>query len=118
MMYKKVTIGLLLTMILLFGLVGCTKCIDTEYKNVEVTIVEECYKPAYNQPVIVGKVISVITHPARYKITVDYNGVEYTIDDKETYDKYKDEIGQIATGTLKIRKYDDGSVIYDIESLE
>ena len=118
MFKKKVFMLLLVTIIVLFGFSGCAKCIDTEYGKVEVTIVNEYYHETWLQPVRVGTSTTFITHSAKYQITVEYNGVEYTIDDSDTYEKYKDKVGQKANGTLKISKFDDGSVKYNITALE
>lgn len=102
----------------MFVLTGCAKCISTEYENVEVNIVDEYHRGMYVTPIRAGKVTTMVTHPAVYRITVEYNGVEYTISGSDTYNKYKDMVGQTTTGTLEIRTYDNGSVRYDITSLE
>lgn len=109
---------LLLLVILIFSLGGCAKCISTEYENVEVTIVDKYYKAMWMQPIFTGKTGGMITHPAVYSITVEYNDIEYTINGSDTYNKYKDKIGQTAIGELEIKTYDDGTVEYDIVSLE
>lgn len=109
---------LLLLAVLACNLVGCAKCINTEYKNVEVTIVDEHHRAMWMQPVPAGKVTTYITHPAVWEITVEYDGAEYTLNDHSTYDKYENKIGQTVTGKLEIRTYDNGSVGYDIVSLE
>lgn len=102
----------------MFILTGCAKCINTEYENVEVNIVDEYHRGMYVTPISAGKVTTMVTHPAVYKITVEYNGVKYTISGSDTYNKYKDMVGQTTTGTLEIKTYDDGSIRYDITSLE
>ena len=103
---------------LMFSLVGCAKLINTEYENVEVNIVDEYHRGMYVTPIRAGKVTTMVTHPAVYRITVEYNGVEYTISGSDTYNKYKEKVGQIAIGTLEISTYDDGTVKYDIIALE
>ena len=103
---------------LMFSLVGCAKLVSTEYKNVEVNIVDEYHRGMYITPVFNGKTTTMITHPAVYRITVEYNGVEYTISGSDTYNKYKEKVGQTVVGTLRIRTYDDGTVKYDITELE
>lgn len=103
---------------LMLSLAGCAKLINTEYENVEVNIVDEYHRGMYATPIRAGKVTTMVTHPAVYRITVEYNGVEYTISGSDTYNKYKEKVGQTATGTLEIRTYDDGSVKYDITALE
>lgn len=102
----------------MFFTVGCSELISTEYQNVEVTIVDEYYRPTIIQPVLAGKVTTFITHPSVYRITVKYNDSKYTISGRETYNKYKNKVGQTAIGTLKICTYDDGSVRCYISSLE
>ena len=102
----------------MFSLVGCAKLVSTEYENAEVNIVDEYHRGKYITPVFNGKTTTIITHPAVYRITVKYNGVEYTISGSDTYNKYKEKVGQIAIGTLEIRTYDDGTVKYDIIALE
>lgn len=109
---------LLLLAVFIFGLVGCAKCISTEYENVEVTIVDEYHRAARVQPMIVGKVTMIITHPAIWRITVEYDSVEYTVSGSDTYHKYEDKVGQTTIGELEIKTYDDGTVKYDIVSLE
>lgn len=58
------------------------------------------------------------SHPAVYSITVKYNGVEYDISDSDTYNKYSDKIGEYVDGILETKKYDDGTVRYNIVDLE
>lgn len=115
---KKNILMILLVAAMMFSLVGCTECISTEYENVEVNIIDEFYYPMWMQPVRFGKTTTFITHTATYRITVEYNGVEYTFSDSDTYDRYANKVGQTTTGTLEIRSYDDGTIKYDIISLE
>lgn len=115
---KRITSSILLVLCLVFVLTGCAKCISTEYENVEVRIVDKFYQGARAIPVSTGKTITIHAIPPVYRITVEYNGVEYTISGSDTYDKYKEMIGYTAIGTLEICTYDDGSISYDIISLE
>lgn len=116
-MKNRIT-ALLLLMIFIFGLVGCDKCVSVEYESVEVTVIDEHYRSSYITPIYNGKTFVMVTYPASYHIIVEYNGSEYTVDDSETYYKYKDKIGQTTTGELEIRNYDDGSVKHYIVGLE
>ena len=111
---------LILTLLIgiMFSTVGCAELISTEYQNVEVTIIDKYYQPMWMQPIRTGKVTTFITHPSIYRITVKYDDSKYTISGRETYNRYKDRIGQTALGTLEIRTYDDGSVRCDISKLE
>lgn len=118
MSHIKKIVSILAILCLMFSLVGCAKCISTEYENVEVNIVDEYHRGMYITPISTGKVTTMITHPAVYRITVEYGGIEYTISGSDTYNRYKDKVGEVVVGTLEIRTYDDGTVKYDITSLE
>lgn len=115
---KSKFIAILLCVVFVFSLAGCAECISTEYENVEVTVVGKYHRGAWLQPVIVCKLTTFITHPEEWRITVEYNGVEYTVNGHDTYDKYEDKIGQTTTGEFEIKTYDDGTVKYDIVSLK
>jgi hypothetical protein len=114
---KKI-LSIMMIICLVSSLVGCAKLVNTEYENVEVCVVDICHRGMWLQPVRAGKVTTFITHPDEYEVTVEYNGVSYTIDDEDTYNRYKGKIGQTAIGTLEIRTYDDGTVKYDITELK
>ena len=58
------------------------------------------------------------THAAIYKITVEYDGTEYDIRARDTYYKYSDSIEESVNGILETKKYDDGTVKYNIVDLE
>ena len=118
MKLKNRIFTLLLLVVLIFSFVGCEKCVSTEYENVEVTIVDKYHRAMWIQPISTGKTITMITHPPEYRITVEYNGIKYTISGSDTYNKYKDKIGRTTIGTLEIRTYDDGTVKYNVVSLE
>lgn len=111
-------IALMLLVAMVFSIVGCAKCVSVEYESVEVTVVDEYHRGLVLTPIMAGKVTTFVTHPAVYRITVEYDGAEYTVNGIDTYYDYKDKIGQTATGELEIRTYDDGSVKYDIVGLE
>ena len=85
------------------------KPISVEHKDIEVTIVSKYYRGMYMSPVRAGKSTTMIPHPSVYKINVEYDGVKFTIDDFDTYQKYKDKIGTKATGVLEVCTYKDGS---------
>lgn len=53
-----------------------------------------------------------------FNITVEYDGKQYTIDDRSTYNKYKDRIGDTAIARFKNIVYEDGSVEKVIIALE
>ena len=113
---KKI-LSIMMIICLIITLTGCAKLVSTEYENVEVNVVDIYHKAMWLQPMRCGKVTTFITHPARYETIIEYEGIEYTIDDRDTYDRYKDKIGQTAIGTLEILTYDDGTVKYNITEL-
>lgn len=120
MKFKNQILILLLLSVSIYSLVGCAKCVSTVYETVDVNITEKYYKPSYTtvEYNVIFKQPMPKFVPAVYRITVEYNGVEHTFSGSDVYNKYKDKVGQSATGKLEIRTYDDGAVIYDIVSLE
>ena len=114
---KKI-LSIMLIGCLVFSLVGCANLVNTEYQDVEVIIVDIEHSAMWLQPVRAGKVTTFITHPAKHEVIVEYNNVKYTIDDENTYNRYKDKIGQTTVGTLEIRTYDDGTIKCDITELK
>lgn len=120
MYLKKKILVFLIFIIMIFSLVGCAKLINTEYKNVEVKITNVYYEPSHTISVydVALKMPMKRSYPAIYEVTIEYNGIEYTFSDSDTYNKYKDKVGQTAIGTLRVRTYDDGTVRHDITKLE
>ena len=110
-------LGVLLILVILFSMVGCGVLVSTQYETVDVKIVDSYYRGPWVQPIIIGKVISNIVHPAQYRIDVEYNNVKYSFHTSDVYHKYKDKIGNVVSGTLEKRTYDDGTVKYDITAL-
>ena len=102
----------------MFVLCGCAKLIAEEYSTVSVLVVDSHYTPARIMPVTAGKVRTFVTHPARYYICVEYDGIEYSISGSDTYSRFKDKIGETANAQLRTRTYDDGTIKRDIISLD
>lgn len=117
---KKVLYSITMIFIFVFSLVGCAKCISTETSTVQVKITDEYHRAAYTTMHYnsATKTMMPQSHPAVYRITVEYNGIEYVISGRDTYDKYSNRVGEYINGTLQIKKYDDGTVRYDIVGLE
>lgn len=114
---KKKLRFILCCLLLSISLIGCAKLISTENKHVEVTIIDPYHRGAWTQPMMVGKTMTCITHPAVYEIHVEYDNIEYVINGRNKYDLFKNKIGQTVIGVLEIREYDDGTVMYDIIDL-
>lgn len=109
---------LVLGLAVVINATGCSKVVDTKQEEVLVKVVDEYSRGSYMLPMQAGKVTTWVTYPATHRITVEYDGVEFTINGEETYYKYKDQVGMIASATLETRTYDDGTVKYDIIALE
>ena len=110
-------IKLFLPVLILFLLAGCSKLISTEYKDVEIKIIDCYHKDGYTTIISCGKSFIPIRHSEINEVTVDYNGNQYVIKGEEVYYKYKDKIGEPVTGTLEIKNYEDGIKRFDIISL-
>lgn len=115
MVIKRFLLAVSLSCLLLSG---CKKLVSTTNYTVQVKVVDEYHRARYITPVFNGKTTTMITHPAVYQITVEYEDVDYTISDYEIYNKYSNQIGEYATGILEVRKYDDGSEVHNIIDLE
>ena len=117
---KKVLYSIAMMLIFVFSLVGCAKCISTKTSTVQVKIIDEYHRAAYTTMYYrpATKTMMPQSHPAVYRITVEYNGVEYNISGSNTYNKYSDKIGEYVDGILETKKYDDCTVRYNIVDLE
>jgi hypothetical protein len=107
----------LITVVLLC-FTGCAELINTETKEVDAAITDVYYKGAWVQPISTGKSMIMITHPAQYKVTFEYEDVTLTVDNKKLYDFCKDNIGATAKCNLIIEYYDDGTVHKTLELKE
>lgn len=92
-----------------FMLCSCAKLLNEEYSTVSVIVVDSHYTPPRAVP---------IAYPARYRTDVEYNGIKYSIVGRDTYSRYKDKIRETANAQLRTRTYDDGTIKYDIISLD
>lgn len=109
MIKRKFIILLLLVLILTTCLPGCAKVVRTETKVVEATVVDTHHKSAWTQLVWNGKFYTHIYHSAQYKVTLQYEDYEITVDDDNLYHKYKDNIGSTVECNLVTTYYDNGT---------
>lgn len=100
------------------SLTGCAEWINQETKTVQVKVTDSYHRNAYTTYTRVSTTMIPLSHPAVYRITVEYDGTEYKISGCDTYQKYFDKIGQYVNGTLQINTYDNGNVTSDIIGLE
>lgn len=92
---KKTAVFILLTILFACSLIGCTKPAkveSTEDSTVQVKIVDQYYRGPYMTSMYTGKSFMYMPHPAVYRITVEYNGEQYYLTDKESYELYHDKI--------------------------
>lgn len=117
-MKKVLYSGILI--LFLCTLTGCAKCINTETSTVSVKVVDEYHRPAYTtmyyNPIL--EKMTPLYHPAIYQITVEYDNINYDLYDKDTYNKYADQINNYVNGTLETKTYDDGTINRNIIDLE
>ena len=114
-MRKRILITIALSLALLLS--GCAKLVSTEYETVEVTIIDEYHRGMYITYLKVNKIMIPQIHPDEYYIGVEYDNVRYVISGNDTYNQYKDKVGEKTTGTLEIRTYDNDTVHYAIKEL-
>ena len=107
-MQKIITLTLVLFIIIL-TFAGCAKLIRSDETIVDATIVDTYHKNAWIQPMRVGKVTTFINHPAKHCVVVEYDGIKLTINDREIYQQYKDQIGQTIKCKLITDYYDDNT---------
>lgn len=84
------------------------KTIKTEIKNVQATVANVDYRREYITTVRCGMTTNVIHHSARYYIKIKYNNLITTIDNRDIYEKYKNNIGGEIDCKLITKTYDNG----------
>lgn len=99
---KKIPIlALLVVMLLCFA--SCEKLISEEVVEVEAIITEVDRDPMR----MIGKTV----YPADYDIYFEYEGIKGSWDvNKETYNLYKDKVGESIKCYLITHTYDDGTI--------
>lgn len=117
---KKTAAFVLLTILLACFLAGCTKPAEvesTEDSTVQVKVVDEYYRGPYMTSMHNFKSFRYTPCLTVYHIAVEYNGKQYYLTDKESYELYHDKIGETADALLRTTKWDNGNVTYDIIGL-
>ena len=103
---KKKFYSLVLLIVSLLTLCGCTKVVSSSSENVNATIVSTHHKGMWLQPVLAGKVTTFINHPEKNEVTVQYNDIVMTFNDKEFYNKCVGHDGEKVECILVTVKYD------------
>lgn len=117
---KKILCSLVMLFASMFLLIGCAKSVSTETSTVQVKVTNEYHHESYTIPYYnsVTKTTYLQPYPATYEIVVEYDGAEYILWGKDIYNKYSGRVGEYVTGTLETKRYDNGTVKYEITSLE
>lgn len=110
MKIKKLTVLLVLFSILL---TGCAKLISTESEVVEAEVIYTYHRGVMILPQTVGKTTMLVTYPARYEVTVQYNDIETTISSQELYEQVK--IGDKVSCNLITKYYDNNLIEKELE---
>lgn len=103
----KRIIGILMILCLALSVTGCAELVSTEEKEVKVVIVGSYHRSMRVKP----------ARPSRHRIIVEYEGKRYDIDDRATYNKYNNKIGEDVTATFNVYKYDNGTEVMRLVSL-
>ena len=115
---NKLVVLFMVAMLCMCILTACKKCISKDYETETVKIVDEYHRGHYVTPVRCGKSFTMVSHPAVYRITVEYEGNKYSINDEETYMKYSTKIDSETKAIFYVKTYDDGSKKYYLDSIE
>lgn len=105
----KRLISIILIITTLLCLTSCAELINTETQEVDATVVSVYHKNAWVQPVWTGKVMIMVSHPAKNEVTFQYENVTLTVNSQSLYNHYKDKIGATVKCDLITEYYDDGS---------
>lgn len=83
---------MLFIILMSLALVGCSEDMAYRMETGKATVTDKDYDAAWNQPVMVGKVTSMIYHPADYDLELTYKDiVQWVSVDKAIYEQV--EIG-------------------------
>lgn len=115
---KKIILKLVGIVLVCFCLSGCVKCINIEEFTDQVEIIYADYRPRRTQMTYINKHAGIRIIPAKHEIVVEYNGSSFYFNDVDTYDKYKDMIGQRVDATIEKKTFEDGRVTFSVLSLQ
>ncbi len=105
-----------LTFFIVTFLASCAKITKEEDIDVKATIIGTYHRPSCVIPIRSGDITTFITQPAVYKVTVEYEGIEYKISDRNFYEECKDKIGETVKVVCHKIYYDNGDTIQGIDA--
>lgn len=92
---------------------GYNEVIKEETIKAKIKIIDKKYRASYSTMIFTGKASIPVHHPAEYKVTCKYKGVESTINDKDFYNKV--DINEEVTINLHVKYYEDNTISFEIE---
>lgn len=111
--------AILLAILLVLTFAGCVEVKEQNSILVPAILVDTHYKGMWIQPIVSGKIVTMITHPADYDLIFEYEGQRYNLDvDSETYNTYKNALGQKFDMELVTTVYDDDTTKTTLRFLE
>ena len=100
--------AILLAILLVLTFAGCAEVKEQDSMLVPAILVDTHYKGMWIQPIISGKSVTMVTHPADYDLIFEHEGQRYNLDvDSETYNTYKNAVGQKFDMELVFTTYTD-----------
>lgn len=117
-MKKKLSIFVIMMIMIVFTGCDVAECISTEYEEVTVKIVDSYHRDQYTTYQYCGKVLIPITHREINQITVEYDNVDFVLNDEYSYGLYHTNIGEDVIAVFEISKYDNGDITREIISLK
>ena len=100
--------AILLAILLVLTFTGCVEIKEQDSVLVSAILVDTHYKRAWIQPMISGKTVMMINHPADYDLIFEYEGKRYNLDvDSDIYNTYENAVGQEFDMELVTTVYDD-----------
>ena len=103
--------AILLAILLVLTFAGCAKVKEQNSTLVPAILVDTHHKRAWIQPIISGKSIMMINHPADYDLIFEYEGQRYNLDvDSDIYNTYENAVGQEFDMELVTTVYDDDTI--------
>ena len=105
----KILAILMIICVLCTCFTGCKKAIRTEDQTVSATITDVYHKNSWIQPVRVGKVSSMVSHPEKNIVHLQYENLTLSVNNKSLYNECKDNVGNNIDIILRTTYYDDGT---------
>lgn len=116
--YIKRLVVLLLICGVTCALCGCVnRCLSIEHETVDVKVVGADFSVPLVPPTKIGDTYVPVYYPPVYRVKVLYDGKWYNIEGEDTYNQYKDRIGETVAATMEIRTFIDDTISRDIVSL-